>query len=117
MEQRQRAHPRYATSLSVDVYAGDDVLPALATNLSLGGLGMSLKSEMAANTHVGLSLFLVEDGIEDERTAPLNLRGRVVWCTASPRGGGYMAGVQFEGLQPAEGQRIQEFLRRLTGAR
>jgi hypothetical protein len=117
MEQTRRAHPRYATSLSVDVFTADDEVPAIAKNLSLGGLGIALKSPVTPQTEVGLSLFLVEDGIEDERTAPVNLRGTICWCTPDPKSGGYLAGLQFSGLQPADGQRIQEFLRRLSGGR
>ena len=77
-------------------------------------LGIALKTPVAPQTQVGLSLFLVEDGIEDERTAPVNLRGMICWCTPDPNGG-FLAGLQFSGLQPADGQRIQEFLRRLSG--
>ena len=113
MEPNRRSCPRYIISLSVDVYTSDDVLPAVAKNLSLGGLGISLRTPLQPG-QVGLSLFLVEDGIEDERTAPINLRAQVCWCTPE-KDGGFLAGLQFVGLQPAEGQRLQDFLRRLSG--
>ena len=116
MEPTRRAHPRYATSLSVDVYTADDVLPAIAKNLSLGGIGISLQTAVQPQIQVGLSLFLVEDGIEDERTAPINVRGLLCWCTPDPKGG-FLAGLQFSDLQPADAQRIQEFLHRLSGGR
>ena len=115
MDPNRRAHPRFAISLSVDVFTDDDVLPAVAKNLSLGGMGIALRTALAPKTQVGLSLFLVEDGIEDERTKPINVRGQVCWCTPDPQGT-FLAGLQFAGLQQADGERIQEFLRRLSGA-
>jgi hypothetical protein len=114
MSQNRRVHPRYAISLSVEIYTGTDALPARAKNLSQGGVGVALDAPVPVGTKVGLSMFLVEDGIEDERTAPLNLQGEVVWCTAE-QGSEYLAGVQFAQPGPDAIQRIQVFLRRLQG--
>jgi hypothetical protein len=109
----RRAHRRYATSLSVEVYTGQDIILAVANNLSLGGIGIASTSAVPENAVVGLSMFLVEDGIEDEQTEPLNLRAQVIWCAPSDRGG-FQAGLKFEGLQPPHQQAISTFLRRLN---
>jgi len=110
--QNRREHPRYEISLSVEVFSEGDALPAVARNLSLGGVGIALAQPLAKGAQVGLSMFLLEDGIEDERSAPINLRADVCWCAAeAPRG--YTVGLRFLEPTPAEVERIQSFLRRL----
>ncbi len=113
MENR-RTHPRFHTALSVEVFTGKDVIPAQAQNLSLGGVGIAVDSPLQEQAQVGLSMFLVEDGIEDERTDALNVRGQVIWCTPSDTAG-FLAGIRFAPLQAAELQKIQHFLVRLVG--
>jgi hypothetical protein len=110
--QNRRAHPRFDTSLSLEIYTGNDVIPAEAKNLSQGGVGIFLATPLPVKAPVGLSMFLVEEGIEDERTAPLNLQGEVMWCTTGEQGG-FLAGVRFVTLQPQDLQRLQHFLQRL----
>jgi len=109
----RREHPRYNVSLSAEVYAGTDVIPGVAKNLSQGGLGLALPSPLPVQTTVGVSMFLVEDGIEDERTEPANLRGQVAWCTRAETGG-FLAGISFTELQPADLACIQNLLKRLN---
>ena len=114
MSQQRRAHPRFSTSLSLEIYTGEDALPAKARNLSQGGVGVALEGTLPKGAKVGLSMFLVEDGIEDERTEPLNLQGEVIWCTPE-QGAGYLAGIQFLQPGPEVVQRLEHFLRRLQG--
>jgi hypothetical protein len=111
--ENRRAHPRFETSLSVEVYTGGDVIAAVVKNLSQGGLGIAVQQPLPAQAQVGLSMFLTEEGIEDERTDPLNVRGQIIWCTAE--GHGFLCGVRFFPLQPKELERIELFLRRLHG--
>jgi c-di-GMP-binding flagellar brake protein YcgR len=108
----RRAHQRYETSLSVEIYTAEDVVHGVAKNLSLGGLGVGLDRTLPAQQQVGLSMFLTEEGIEDELTDPLNVRGEIIWCTEDK--GQFLAGLRFSPLQPKEQERIQHFLRRLT---
>jgi hypothetical protein len=108
----RRQHPRFAISLSVEIFTGQDAVPAVAKNLSQGGLGVVLGGPLTQGAQVGLSLFLCEDGIEDERTAPANMRGEVCWCTPAP--GGFAAGLRFLQPQPEHLTQIQAFLQRLT---
>jgi hypothetical protein len=114
MENR-RAHPRYPTSLSVEVYTGSDLVLAVANNLSLGGLGVATQAPLSEKASVGLSMFLVEEGVEDERTEPINLVGEVIWCTSTDKGG-FQAGIRFTKLEESHGQAIRHYLQRLTGA-
>jgi len=109
----RRAHPRFETSLSVEIYLADDVVHGVAKNLSLGGLGVGVDRTLPAQQQVGLSMFLTEEGIEDELTDPLNVRGEIIWCTEDQ--GAFLAGLRFFSLQPKEQERLQHFLRRLTG--
>lgn len=113
MQENRREHPRFDTALSVEVYTSKGVIGADGNNLSQGGLGIILNQQLALESEVGLSMFLVEDGIEDERTAPLNIKGVVCWCTeAEPSG--YQAGMRFLSMTPLDLERIQIFLRRLN---
>jgi hypothetical protein len=113
--ENRRQHPRFAISLSVEIFTGADAVPAIAKNLSQGGLGVSLGSQLPKGQQVGLSLFLCEDGIEDERSAPANMRGEICWCTPEP--GGFAAGIRFLELKPEHLGQIQAFLDRLTRQR
>ncbi len=111
----RRQHPRFAISLSVEIYTAEDAIPAIAKNLSQGGLGVSLGTSLPKGQQVGLSLFLCEDGIEDERSAPANMRGEICWCTAEA--GGFAAGIRFLEPKPEHLAQLQAFLQRLTQQR
>lgn len=114
MNQNRRAHPRYQVSLSLEIYTGNDVVYAVAQNLSVGGLGLAGKAPLPEQAQIGVSMFLVEDGIEDETTAPLNIKGQVIWCTPSDAGG-YLAGIRFDAITALQRQAIEHYLQRLNG--
>ena len=114
MMDNRRTFPRYQVSLSLEIYTGDDVVYANAQNLSVGGLGVAARTTLPEQGQIGISMFLVEDGIEDETTAPLNLKGQIVWCTPSDAGG-FLAGVRFEALSALQHQAIEHYLSRLNG--
>lgn len=112
--QNRRSHPRYDTSLSVEVYTGDDMVLATANNLSVGGLGLLSNAPLPEKATVGLCMFLVEEGVEDAQTESINVRGEVIWC-AQGDAGEYQSGLRFIALESAHQQSIQHFLKRLTG--
>lgn len=112
----RREHPRYELSLAMEVFTGTEIVLARAQNLSLGGVGIATHAPLKEQSQVGLSMFLVEDGIEDERTEPLNLGAEVVWCTPADAGG-FLAGVRFVSLPPQHVETIKLFLGRLTSGR
>jgi c-di-GMP-binding flagellar brake protein YcgR len=112
MENR-REHERFTTSLSVEIIAGGDQVLAVSMNLSQGGVGVAMDRPLPAGTGVQLNLFLVEEGIEDERELPLALQGNVVWCKPRTEQD-YIAGIRFLALSPAAQRRLQHFLGRLS---
>ncbi len=113
MQDNRREHPRFNTALSVEVFTSKGVLAAEGNNLSQGGLGITLDSPLDIESEVGLSMFLIEDGIEDEQTAPLNIKGVVCWSTeAQPSG--HQAGMRFISMTALDLEKIQFFLHRLN---
>ena len=86
---------------------------AQAKNLSLGGVGFEMDAPLTVGTHVKLSLFLVEDGIEEERAKPLAAEGVVSWC-AEQQGAGYGAGVRFLAMEQSMQERLRQTIRLLS---
>ena len=118
MENR-RSHHRYEISLSCEIVTDTDpdtdTIYAKAKNLSVGGLGVACEFDLAVKTRVVVSLFLVEDGIEDAGTEPLTLSGEVVWCTPDNEAEGHLAGLRFLDITEAQKQAVNQILVRLAG--
>ena len=114
MDNRRRDE-RYPVTLSVELHTNGEVVPATVQNMSLSGLGFYLGQAVQPQAKVTLSLFLVEDGIEDETTPPLFLGGHVMWCEGADGGRGYLAGVQFTPLGPNNRATLENFFTRITG--
>lgn len=110
IEQRQAA--RYNVEISAEVYTPDAVLPATTRNLSETGVCFDLGSPLTEDATVGVSLFLVSDGIEDPDAEPLNIKASVVWCTEREDGGA-SAGMRFVDVSENGTTAIQSFLRQL----
>lgn len=111
--QNTRQHPRQEISLSVEVYFQEQLLLAVGKNLSLGGMGISLDRQLPPNTIVGLSMFLTEDEIEEEKTEALNLHAQIIWC-AEQQPSGFLAGLRFYQLDANQEQKLKLFLWRLS---
>ena len=69
-------------------------------------LGRSLPE----GSQVTLGLFLVVDGVEEERVPPLWVKGRVAWCGETDAGR-HTAGVRFEVITDAQ----KDWVRQVTG--
>ena len=110
----RRIDERYPVSLSVELHTMDGVQRATVQNMSISGMGFYLAKPLQANSEVTLSLFLVEDGIEDETTPPLFLGAHVMWCEAANGGRGYLAGVRFAPLGPKNRVTLEGFFSRVT---
>lgn len=110
----RRSARRINYSVSLEVFTDDDVIPASAMNLSSGGVGINMERPLEANAVVGMSLFLVEEGIEDETSPTLHVRGKVMWCREKA-GSGYAAGIRLRSLNPGQLQRLQHLLERMGG--
>ena len=80
-----RRHKRKASNFSAEVYTRDRVIPATTENLSGEGVCLTLESGVPEDELVGVSMFRVDDGIENPDAEPINVPAKVVWCKA---GGG-----------------------------
>jgi hypothetical protein len=114
--QNRRIYLRYDVSLSVEVDHGGSTLMAQARNLSIGGIGLALDTALPDGSDVGMRLLLLEEGIEDEKTAPLDLVGKVVWCRVDPACG-FQAGIRFGTLPAPLQKKLLYFLDRLKAQR
>lgn len=92
----QRQHQRVAVRLSADIESPTrGNLTALTKDLSVGGAALEVEYPLVEGESIKLSLFLVYEGIEDERTPPLVVGARVQWI-AEGDDGSQSAGVKFE---------------------
>ncbi len=111
----RRSTLRFSHSLSLEIFTGDDVIPAMAMNLSSGGVGVNMNRPLTQGETVGMSLFLVEEGIEDETSPTLNIKGRIVWCKEKEGVVGFSAGIRFLTLTLDQKHRLRHFLDQLSG--
>ncbi len=107
---KARAHPRTRVQLSAEIDTFQDRFTASTRDLSIGGVGLDLDRPLKENATVAISLFLVVDEIEDEATAPMNVRAKVAWCAESDAEGHYTAGVHFDDLLPQQREWLAHFL-------
>ncbi|MBK8480351.1 MAG: PilZ domain-containing protein [Proteobacteria bacterium] len=112
MTEQQREHQRFPTRLAAEVNTGQETFGAWAKNLSMGGVGLELDRPVEAQTLIAISMFLVEDGIEDATVGALEVHGQLIWIAPLERGG-YEGGVRFAPIQPAHARLLQDFLNRL----
>ena len=112
MDER-RQHFRYPISLAGEIFQQEQVVAAEANNLSLGGVGFIADTPLLVGSEVTLSLFLLEDGIEDERSSPFQASATVSWC-AENRPSGFKIGARFQPLEPAMEDQLKRFIRRLS---
>ena len=93
-------------------YTAQGIHPASTRNLSETGVCFDLSEELAEDSTVGVSLFLVTDGIEDPDVEPLNIKAKVVWCSERDDTG-FSAGMRFEDLGSDGEGTIAGFLSKL----
>lgn len=108
----RRIEKRYSISLAAEVNTGEHVISASAKNLSRGGVGIELQTQLAANSLIGISLFLLEDGIEDATMATLDVQGQVIWI-APNNAGVFEAGIRFAPLPPNQVRLLEDYLEKL----
>lgn len=107
IEQRQAV--RYDVDVSAEVYTRDAVTAARTRNLSNTGVCLDLDIELKERATVGVSLFLVFDGIEDPDAEPLNIKAEVIW-TSERDSGGFSSGLRFDTSDGAGTDAIAAFL-------
>lgn len=115
MHDNRRSHPRYDIALAAEVNTGRGLHPAQAKNLSRGGVGLALTQPLVENALIGISLFILEDGIEDATSATLDVQGQVIWV-AQTDAGTFEVGVRFAPLPPNQMRLLDHFLGRLSVA-
>ncbi|MCC6746465.1 MAG: PilZ domain-containing protein [Deltaproteobacteria bacterium] len=103
---------RYEIAAAAEIRLDAEEVPAQAKNLSRGGVGLTMGRRLPEGAPLGLSLFLVEDGVEDEISSPLELVGEVIWQSAHADGE-HEAGIRFAALDTAQCERLERFLSRL----
>jgi hypothetical protein len=103
---------RFDVDVSAEIYTADAVLPASTRNLSDSGVCVDIGRPLSEDAEIGVSLFLVADGIEDPDAEPVNLRAKVVWCSERDDTG-FSAGMRFESIGEAETGAISTFLKRI----
>jgi c-di-GMP-binding flagellar brake protein YcgR len=82
---------------------------AVTRNLSVGGAALECERPLREGQQLRLALFLVVEGVEDERTPPLVVVARVMW-TGEGDDGSHTAGVRFENITPAQSEWLSRFL-------
>lgn len=112
MDGNRRQHIRYPISLAGEIEYQQRTVEAEASNLSLGGVGFLVRGSLPNGTRVKLTLFLVEDGIEDGYNAPLRSEAVVSWSAEHAKAG-YYIGFRFEQMDDGGRQQLQRYIRRL----
>lgn len=105
-----RRHQRVDVALSAEIQREDGTFTAVTRNLSVGGAALEPERPLKDGELLRLSLFLVYDGIEDERTPPLIVGAKVMW-TGEGDDGSHTAGVRFENISPAQTDWLKRFLK------
>jgi hypothetical protein len=88
---KRREHPRYNVDIKVAVSVADAKLAARTRDMSRAGLCLIADQPIASDTEISLELVLTFG--ESGATEPLQLTGKVAWCTALF--GSYQIGVKF----------------------
>ena len=104
-----RQHQRFDVRLSAEVTTPERTFTATTRNLSVGGCCVESPYRLVEESEIRVDLFVVFDGIEDERMPPLTTRCSVQWAAETDEGV-HAAGVQFIGMTEAQAKWLQSFL-------
>jgi PilZ domain len=107
----RRQHPRYNVDVQVEVSVAGGKLDARTRDMSRAGLCLVTTQPIARETEVSLQLVLTfgEDGVSE----PLEIDGRVAWCTALF--GAYQVGVKFVKVDDDRAKYLNMFVGFLDG--
>jgi hypothetical protein len=108
----QRQAERFEVELSAEVTNGEAVISAQTRNLSNTGICLDLNKSLDEGSTIAVTLFLIEDGIEDPDVEPLNLQAGVIWC-GERDDEGFSAGCRFDDLSGPVNDQIKLFLSEL----
>jgi hypothetical protein len=107
----QRQHPRYNVDIQVSVSIDKTKLAAHTRDISRAGLCLVATKPIARDTEINLELVLTfgEDGMSE----PLQLQGRVAWCTALF--GAFQIGIKFINIDDERDRYLDMFVGFLDG--
>jgi hypothetical protein len=107
-----RRHPRFQVDLQVAVTCDAQNVQAHTRDISRSGLCLVSTQELAREKEIGLELVLTfgEGGLSE----PLQMRGKVVWCTAIF--GRYQIGVKFLEADHEQTRNLEMFIGFLDGS-
>jgi hypothetical protein len=112
MAELQKRHPRIEMRLSAELRIGNKLITGVTRNLSVGGVCLEIDRPLAEGTHLGLTLFVVEDEVEAEGARGLELQATVQWAAEADRG--YALGLKFDPLTPQQSTMLANALK-VTG--
>lgn len=115
MSQQRRAHPRFELRLAAEVTHGEQEFTATTRNVSRGGCCVESAYRLPENAEVGIALYLVVDGIEDDAMPPMALRGAVQWTAEAddaPPDARQVAGIRFLDITEAQQAWLEGVLQR-----
>ena len=113
--EKRRQHARISLRMSAEVHVDGMSYTATTRDLSEGGCGLDLKQGLNENAEVTLGFFLVVDDVEEERMAPLWVKGRVVWA-GEQDDGRFVAGVRFEVITEPQRLWVRDVIAHLAPA-
>lgn len=108
----RRQHPRFNVDIQVSVMVADAQWAARTRDISRSGLCLVSLSPIARDTAIAVELVLTfgEGGLSE----PLNVLGKVVWCTSLF--GAYQVGIKFVGIDTEQARYLNMFIGFLDGS-
>jgi hypothetical protein len=108
----RRQHPRFPVDIQVGVSSDSQSVQAHTRDISRSGVCLVSTQGLAREKEISLELVLTFD--QGGLSEPLNLRGRVVWCTAMF--GRFQIGVKFLDVDHEQARNLDMFLGFLDGS-
>jgi c-di-GMP-binding flagellar brake protein YcgR len=100
--------PRFPVRVSAEVEVGDDIYSGVTRNLSIGGVAIVITRAVEKGAMLQVSLFPVEDGVEQEGVDGLTLDAEVRWIKEEI--GGYSIGLQFQNVEGDKKKKLERAL-------
>ncbi len=109
MQPNRREFQRYQVAVTAEIEVDGDTKIGETRDISLGGVSVSIDSQLQNNSTVDLALILTEDGIEDPDEDPFETKAKVIW-TAPTDEGEFMVGVRFLDLSEEKTAQLKRFI-------
>ncbi len=105
---RRRDNPRFQTSIAVEILDNPPIY-AEATNLSMGGMGLTLSKTLTEGADYEFEFQLVTTGNIDIPPRLL-IRGTVMWVVPGVKDKTHDVGVRFKPLTPDQRQLLGRYI-------